>query len=248
MPFAPLDAGVTTITGPLRLGSRGTDVRTLQSLLNKTAFPGAGLQEDGAFGVKTEVAVRDFQRRSGLTADGIAGRLTVEALGVKFVAEPPSRTKPEPPGTLPPEKNASSQAALLRVIASGMKKIFQSVEVVLEEIGGGVSDAANRARKFAKFGLNQCLFSLSVTAQNGLNAQLTANQTRAALLEYFRNLGIAAGELERAGTDASGVFEIMDDLNARIPPVVETVRKTLEGQIDGGLRAGISALQNLLDR
>lgn len=248
MPVEPLVANVVTITGPLRLGSRGKDVQTLQSLLNKTMPPGAGLSEDGAFGMKTEAAVSRFQRLRGLEPDGVAGPLTAQALGARFVPEVQPLPRPHPPGTLPPATNSSSQAALLRVVAFGAKRIFQSVEVVLEGVGSEASDAASRARRLAKSGLNQCLFSLSTAAQNGLSSQLTANQTRTALLEYIRNLGGAAGELERAGGDASGIFAIMDDLNARIPPVVDTVRKTLEGRMDGGLRAGISNLQTLLDR
>jgi hypothetical protein len=248
MPFVSPAANATTITGPLMLGSRGKDVQTLQSLLNKATIPGPGLNEDRAFGIKTEAAVRNFQRRNGLKPDGIAGLLTAQALGVKFVPQPQPPPKPDPSGTFPPATTLTSQVALLRVIASGMKSLFQSIEIVLDGVGDEFSEAANRARKFAKFGLNQCLFLLSTAAQDRLSAPLTANQTRVALLEYFRNLGVAAGELERAGVDASGIFDIMDDLNARIPPTVETVRKTLEGQIDGGLREGISILRNLMDR
>ena len=248
MPFVPSAPDDGTITGPLMLGSRGKDVQKLQSLLNRATIPGPGLSADGVFGVKTDVAVRTFQRRGGLKPDGIAGSITVQALGAKFVHEPPRPPpKPDPPGTLPPT-TLSPQAALLRVIASGMKNLFQSVLTVLDGVGNEFSEAAQRSGKFAKGGLNQCLFSLSTTAQNGLSAQLTANQTRASLLGYRRDLGVAAAELERAGANAAGIFALMDDLESRTPPVVETVRKTLEGQIDGGLRAGVSILRTLLDR
>ncbi len=52
----------------LKLGSRGNDVKTLQSKLNLVA--------DGIFGPITEEAVKDFQEKNGLTADGIVGTKT----------------------------------------------------------------------------------------------------------------------------------------------------------------------------
>lgn len=52
----------------LKLGSRGNDVKTLQSKLNLVA--------DGIFGPITEEAVKDFQEKKGLTADGIVDTKT----------------------------------------------------------------------------------------------------------------------------------------------------------------------------
>jgi hypothetical protein len=49
----------------------------------KTYYPAYArhLVIDGVFGPKTEAAVREFQRRSGLVADGIVGQRTWKALG-----------------------------------------------------------------------------------------------------------------------------------------------------------------------
>ncbi|HBN63039.1 MULTISPECIES: N-acetylmuramoyl-L-alanine amidase [Duncaniella] len=58
----------------LRLGSRGQDVRTLQSSL--------ALIADGIFGPVTEEAVRTYQFSQGLEADGIVGPKTWSALGI----------------------------------------------------------------------------------------------------------------------------------------------------------------------
>lgn len=65
----------------LKNGSKGSEVKTLQSKLNE--FMPYGLVEDGVFGDKTETAVKDFQFHKGLTIDGIVGPKTWEALGVK---------------------------------------------------------------------------------------------------------------------------------------------------------------------
>ena len=58
----------------LSKGSRGDEVKTLQSKLNLLA--------DGIFGSLTEEAVKEFQRANGLTVDGIVGAKTWERLGV----------------------------------------------------------------------------------------------------------------------------------------------------------------------
>lgn len=58
----------------LKLGSRGNEVKTLQSKLNLIA--------DGIFGPITEEVVKDFQKKNGLTADGVVGPSTWNKLGV----------------------------------------------------------------------------------------------------------------------------------------------------------------------
>lgn len=61
----------------LRKGSKGDDVKWLQARLN--AY-GAHLATDGAFGKLTDSAVRSFQKKKGLTIDGIVGPVTRKAL------------------------------------------------------------------------------------------------------------------------------------------------------------------------
>ncbi|TCS78629.1 peptidoglycan-binding protein [Tepidibacillus fermentans] len=62
----------------LRRGDRNDYVKTLQSWLYKAGFnPGA---IDGIYGANTEKAVKEFQKKVGITADGIAGKQTYQAL------------------------------------------------------------------------------------------------------------------------------------------------------------------------
>lgn len=83
---AGLDVADNTPT--LRRGSQGDAVETLQAMLN--AKYGYNLEIDGNFGSKTEAAVKDFQKKHGLTADGIVGAKTWKALGVSGNTNPPA--------------------------------------------------------------------------------------------------------------------------------------------------------------
>ena len=66
----------------LRRGSKGSDVMEIQSLLDKMGYDLGSI--DGIFGPQTELAVKQFQRDNGLTADGIIGPITNKVL-LKFL-------------------------------------------------------------------------------------------------------------------------------------------------------------------
>ncbi len=64
----------------LKQGSRGTDVRTMQTKLKNWGYLKGTV--DGVFGAQTKTAVIYFQKKNGLVADGIAGAKTLAALGM----------------------------------------------------------------------------------------------------------------------------------------------------------------------
>lgn len=61
-------------------GSSGPMVTKIQKNLKKWGYYSGAV--DGVFGAETSRAVRQFQRKNGLTADGIVGQRTLEALGL----------------------------------------------------------------------------------------------------------------------------------------------------------------------
>ena len=63
-----------------RRGSSGQEVRTIQEKLIRWGYLEG--TADGIFGSRTEAAVKHFQRKNGLTADGIVGPATLKALGM----------------------------------------------------------------------------------------------------------------------------------------------------------------------
>jgi putative chitinase len=77
----------------LKVGSRGEDVKKLQSKL--------GLSADGVFGPGTEVAVKKWQSSNGLTADGIVGEGTWSKMFPKqqLITEPANVTSSVPSGS-----------------------------------------------------------------------------------------------------------------------------------------------------
>lgn len=77
-------AAVTEIAlaDSLRRGSRGTLVTQLQTKLKRWGYYTGAI--DGVFGTGTEKAVKAFQKKVGLTADGIVGPKTAAALGMSL--------------------------------------------------------------------------------------------------------------------------------------------------------------------
>lgn len=86
-PPEPTTTTTTRTVRVLQIGSKGEDVRRLQDGLNRVFPSYSRLVEDGSYGTATAAVVREFQKRSSLTADGIVGTRTREALnknGVRF--------------------------------------------------------------------------------------------------------------------------------------------------------------------
>lgn len=63
-----------------KYGSRGNEVKQIQQKLKNWGYYKGAV--DGIYGSKTLEAVKYFQRKNGLTVDGIAGEKTLAALGI----------------------------------------------------------------------------------------------------------------------------------------------------------------------
>ena len=72
--FAAVEAAV------LRQGSKGDEVKEVQRRLKQWGYYSGSV--DGIFGSGTKNAVIAFQKKNGLTADGIVGKATYQALGM----------------------------------------------------------------------------------------------------------------------------------------------------------------------
>ena len=63
-----------------KMGSRGSEVTKIQTNLKKWGYYKGNI--DGIYGTQTRDAVKYFQRKNGLTVDGIAGPKTLAAMGI----------------------------------------------------------------------------------------------------------------------------------------------------------------------
>lgn len=86
-----------TVSGYLRLGSKGAGVRDLQAML---VLAGYDLNIDGDFGIATNRAVKDFQSVNDLVEDGIVGPATNREL-TKIRDKAPADAGQKPATSLP---------------------------------------------------------------------------------------------------------------------------------------------------
>lgn len=72
--------GSASVSALSKMGSRGNEVRNIQTRLKNWGYYKGKV--DGIYGTQTKNAVIAFQKKNGLTADGIAGPKTLEKIGL----------------------------------------------------------------------------------------------------------------------------------------------------------------------
>lgn len=128
----------------LRRGNVGTPVTMLQNWLNAA---GQGVKPDGQFGPSTEKAVKSFQKSHGLSADGVVGRLTWQALSPDAPAEPDDPEDEEVPEdelsdlearVADIQEQIASVQEILNEALSGLAQVFDSVGELTSDGGDNV--------------------------------------------------------------------------------------------------------------
>lgn len=76
----PAQAGAEVVQTLSQLGSRGQEVKNIQTRLKKWGYYSGTV--DGIYGSQTVAAVKKFQKKHGLRVDGIAGPTTLYAIGL----------------------------------------------------------------------------------------------------------------------------------------------------------------------
>jgi hypothetical protein len=112
---APLALGQTTAQAPapqtLQAGSSGAAVKALQAAL--------GVKQTGRFTATTLRAVKTFQRKSGLTVDGIVGPQTAAALGLSSGLAQDAETASAAAATTPTGDAAATLAKIAACESGG---------------------------------------------------------------------------------------------------------------------------------
>lgn len=71
-----------------QVGSRGAEVRAIQEKLKERGLFNVGVT--GYYGEQTRAAVLKFQKQQGISQTGVAGPLTLKALGISIGSIPPA--------------------------------------------------------------------------------------------------------------------------------------------------------------
>ena len=120
----------------LKNGSRGDAVKQLQTNLNKLGF-NCGTA-DGIFGVKTEAAVKAFQKAYGLAVDGIAGPATlgkIEELLKKQNQQPDVKALQDKIKQLESElQQVNAKLLTTESMANKYKKAIGNIKKIISEV------------------------------------------------------------------------------------------------------------------
>ena len=141
----------------LRQGSTGSAVEQLQFWLNTLAQYDAGIPStavDGVFGSRTAAAVRAFQRREGLTVDGVVGRTTWTALYDEFRSIQSDNGTPNAyPGTPLRQGSRGQSVRLVQFWLKIARTVYTSLRSVTVDGVFGAATAAAVKRFQSYFGL-----------------------------------------------------------------------------------------------
>jgi len=136
---------------PLRIGSRGDNVRLMQEYLNVIAGVHPSIPRltvDGVFGPVTENAVRAYQRQFGLTADGVIGPITWNSIVTQrnnIVNAPPVIIPPFPGTAL----RLGSTGEDVRILQTYINKLANSNTNVPRIIVDGIFGVNTRTAVIA---------------------------------------------------------------------------------------------------
>ena len=141
----------------LRQGSTGSAVEQLQFWLNTLAQYDAGIPStavDGVFGSRTAAAVQAFQRREGLTADGVVGRTTWTTLYNEFRSIQSDNGTPNAyPGTPLRQGSRGQSVRLVQFWLKIARTVYASLRSVTVDGVFGAATAAAVKRFQSYFGL-----------------------------------------------------------------------------------------------
>jgi N-acetylmuramoyl-L-alanine amidase len=122
-------------------GTSGPNVRTLQARLAQWGYYKGGV--DGVFRTGTSQAVRSFQAKNGLRADGVVGQATWRALGLAGAVTParPANTTPVTPVTARSSQSSSVNLLARLVAAEARAEPYSGQVAVAAVILNRVSDS-----------------------------------------------------------------------------------------------------------
>lgn len=201
----PPTASPAPTSSALRLGSTGDRVRSVQSRLKALGYLTGTV--DGDFGEATERALKAFQRRNNLTADGIVGQATIAKLNSPNALRPQPTASPTPRPTATPRINTNMY---LRVGSSGSDvRKMQSRLIELGYLEGKATGYFNQATEAAvtAFQKRNVSYSDGVAGPMTLQALYSSNARRTSSFA-----GVVGMSLKRGMMDSDTVRSMQQRL------------------------------------
>ena len=230
-------------SAPLKVGSTGREVEQVQFWLSTLAQYESSIPSitvDGIFGSGTATAVRAFQRRYGLTADGIVGRATWTELYDQFRSIQSDNGTPNAyPGTALREGSSGQNVRLVQFWLKIARTVYTSLANVTVDGKFGSATAAAVRRFQSYFGLTS----------DGVVGRITWNK----LYEVYNDIAnkllsssLRPGEYPgvlRNGSSGTAVRELqfylylMSAYESSIPPV------SIDGKFGADTERAVRAYQ-----
>ena len=144
-------------SAPLKVGSTGREVEQLQFWLNTLAQYESSIPSvtvDGVYGSGTAGAVRAFQRRYGLSVDGVVGRATWTELYNQFRSIQSDNGRPNAyPGTALRQGSSGQNVRLVQFWLKIARTVYPSLNTLTVDgkFGAGTAAAVRRFQSY--FGL-----------------------------------------------------------------------------------------------
>ncbi|TPE67845.1 peptidoglycan-binding protein [Halalkalibacterium halodurans] len=166
-------------TTVLRQGSRGDAVRDLQRSLKDLGY--YRMSVDGIFGAGTTTAVREFQRKMGLTVDGIAGPQTLNALNVNPRPNTSNGQSSSSGGNTAPSGNRG--ATITNIVANASELIGTPY------VWGGTTPRGFDCSGFVQYVFAQQGVSIPRTVAQMWNAGTSVSQPSVGDIVFFDTTG-----------------------------------------------------------
>ncbi len=226
-----LTFGTTT----LKVGSSGMYVTNLQTVLN--TYSAAGLTADGAFGPKTNTAVKNFQMAQGLTADGLVGNMTKAKLEAVQGGVVTGGTATCPAGyTCTATGTGSTGSFVINGNAGSIESVDELGSLSGEEVGEGDENVE--------------VIGANIGASEDSDIQLTAVKVSLENLgggdedfdEYADSISVMFGDDEVASVD---VDDMNEDNGVWSKTITLDSSAIIDADEDTDLTIAVTALDNL---
>lgn len=191
----------------LRLGSTGDRVRSVQSRLKTLGYLTGAV--DGDFGEATERALKAFQRRNNLTADGIVGQATIAKLNSPNALRPQPTASPTPRPTATPRINTNTY---LQLGSSGSEvRRMQSRLIELGYLEGKATGYFNEATQAAVIAFQKRNVSYSDGVAGPMTLQALYSNNAKGTSTFA---GIVGMSLKRGTMDSDAVRSMQQKLKS----------------------------------